>query len=64
MEGRLLPGRAFRIEFAVSLGSFWGTPEEGCSARWTAEVLKAVVKAGAAERIGRVGRAREAPAGG
>ena len=63
--GRLLPGRALRIEFAVSLGSFAGTPELGCwSARRAAEVLRAVVKAGAAERIGRVGRALEAPAAG
>lgn len=53
----LLPGKALRMEVAVSSGFFAGV-------FWAREVV--VVKAdtaGAVVRIGRVGRARTAPAG-
>lgn len=54
----LLPGRAFRMELAVSSGFFAGV-------FWArgVVVVKAVT-AGAAVRRGRVGRARAAPAEG
>lgn len=54
---RLLPGSAARMDCAVSLGSFWGTP--GPSARVAGVVWKALALARGRRRV--VGRVRMAP---
>ena len=54
----LLPGSALRMELAVSSGFFAGVLSR------RAELVVKAETAGAAERIGRVGRARAAPAHG
>ena len=54
------PGRALRMELAADLGSFCG----GWASWRRVVVVVKVVSAGAAVRIGRVGRVRAAPVGG